>query len=272
MELDADYDSLVKVIKPFEIATAPAPKGTSFETAGISLDQIPDKQRYLRRSVCTPAGYDKTVADQLQIWDKEMMFNGCSIRGGASGSGLFHEGKLYGLLHAGAVTDGTGSDPCLNDTCVIEHNKPKKELSNFGYDVTNLHKCYKDCKLNTKLPGCLLPDPESKISVDYKAGAMNNFSLKREYTIMSQFSKFQVKGCTSDPKCSCDDPNGFKTHIGHTITGAPFFEDGKTYEPKPGAPAEMRYLCIRGQNADGTLDYPKNMTKMAIHLKNMKYR
>lgn len=272
MELDTDYDSLVRVIKPFEIAREPIRQSSTYDTVGIPLDKVPDHQQYLRQGVCKPAGANRTVVNERYLWDNELAFIGCSVRGGASGSGLFNNGKLHGLLHAGAVTDGdfaTMKDPCVIDTCTVHDNKPRREIANFGYDVTNLHDCYQDCQLNTKLPGCLLPDPESKIAFDVGSSAASNV-LTKKFKIESHFAKFQVKGCTSDPACSCDDPSGYQTHEGNTISGAPFFNDGATYNIKPNAPAEFRYLCVRGQNADGTIDARKNLVKLPLHLRNFK--
>ncbi len=272
MELDTDYESLAKVIKPFEIANVPARSNTPLETAGISLDKLTKKQQVLRHGTCTPAGYNKTVLNERYLWDDEMAFTGCSLRGGASGSGLFSQGKLYGLLHAGASTDNeyeNAPEPCITDTCTFENNKPKRELVNYGYDVTNLHLCYSNCELNTKLPGCLLPDEDSKIVFGGNGVAYSN-TLKKKFDITSNFTKFQVKGCTSDPSCSCDKPDGYKLHEGNTISGEPFFADGKTYSAKPNEPHEVRFLCVRGQREDGSVDDIKNMVKLPLHLKSFK--
>jgi hypothetical protein len=283
-ELTEDYSTLERFgIKPMEIATTPIQPNQTLTNVGFPQNGLAKADQVMRRSDCIS---DKatTVVNETQMWSMGMAFTNCSISGGSSGSSLSVDGKIYGILNSGALNQPppSGMQECEYDTCTFDgKNTPTHPQKNYGSDVTFLSKCYKDCKLNTKLPGCPLPDPGTDIRVSFGGAHPTNTTddLHNPLILSSKYNAYQIKGCSPGAtKCDCSDPSGYGaakavsikgTFVGNNssaIIPADYLPKAPSLIAQKGAPMQFQFLCIRGQNADGSLEDIKNVRSAPIYL------
>lgn len=283
LELDQDYDSLAQFgVSATEIAPS-LKMGEKVANVAIPLNQLPANQQIMRiNESCVP---DKpvTIIDRFRFFDHQVTLKSCSLTGGSSGSGLFNtSGQLAGLANAGVINDvpNNSSHVCELDTCVYDgKSTPKRQMSNFGFDITFLHKCYKDCRLDTTLPDCPLPDPGRDLGTFGFDNANWSSDLNKKVNITSKlFKNYQVKGCLPATNCSCKDPSGYqvmKEESGKkdmngsyqtALIPSQYFPKETKLTAKAGEPPTFQFLCLRGQLPNGSWDQLKNATAFPIYL------
>lgn len=283
LELDQNYESLAQFgVSATEIAPS-LKTGEKVKNVAIPLNKIVKDQQVMRiNESCVP---DKpvTIIDQFRFFDHQVTLESCSLIGGSSGSGLFNEsGQLAGLANAGVNGElpANSSHACEMDTCVYDgKSTPQRQMHNFGFDISFLHQCYKDCQLDTTLPDCPLPDPGRDLA---SFGFRNNnwsSDLNQKLPVLSKmFKNYQVKGCVPATDCSCQDPSGYQTmkedagkldmngYYQTSVSPAHYLPKGTKLVAKEGDPATFQFLCLRGQLPDGSWDKPKNATAFPIYL------
>lgn len=277
VELKEDYATLERYgVKPFELATTPIQPNQTFMNVGFPKSGLPENDVVMRRSECRNPR-KTNVIDLTQMWTNALEFTGCSVSGGSSGSSLITDGKIFGVVNSGAVNRPSDGKPaCQADTCSYDgQNPPSHQLKNYGFDVTALAKCYKDCKLNTELPGCPLPNQASLITARRDGPHPGSWvsSLKQKVILNSRFQQYQIKGCSQGyGSCDCNSPDGYQPAAtrpaGSGVSIEPHDYLSHISEPKAvaGAAPSFHFLCIRGQNADGSLDDIKNVRTYPLYL------
>lgn len=290
VQLSVNYNQIKSPpITPIELARDKFPHKADVDTVGIPLKEISKANQTLKKSVC----HTEKVADNITgkvLWKDMIVLDKCSSIQGASGSGLFNsQGQLVGLLNSGATTapPPSGMHECA-DTCVYDgKGSPVKENKNFAFDITQLHKCFDGCTLDIHRKGCPLPNrgttknPKDKDSSITKLGsqAETNWvnSLKKKMPFSNKhFKSLMVKGCAQgQANCRCDDASGYTATeplsslpvMGPTvaITPADYFPGSNT-EALAGQPPRLHVLCLRGVNANGSLDDIKNVTQYPLYL------
>lgn len=277
LELDVDYETLSRFgIQPIDIGTT-LNMTEKFENIAIPVQGISKKDQVLRKNPECQPEKKTTLIDMFRYFPEEIAMSHCSAVGGSSGSGLFNSnGELVGLMNAGTL-DQDPQPPkhnCETDSCVYDgKNPPFREKTNFAFDVTFLNKCYQDCRLNTKLPDCILPDQDSLIRT---APSPNNENwtpdLQRKITFESdKYIDLQVKGCDNANTCSCSEESGYQKlpkSESFTLSPATYFPGRASYKAVKGQDPIFQFLCLRGQNKDGSWDSLKNTTAYPLYLYN----
>lgn len=280
LELDQSYGELKqKGIEAKRIAKAPLQKDKKYDLVGVPTAGLKSPPS-VYKSQCDISG-PVSLVNQYQYWPDAVGFTGCSSVPGSSGSGLFRNNEIVGILNSGNfASDSKNKQPCYLGTCT--HNsgaEPELQMMNFGFDVTGLHKCYKNCTLDTSLPECPLPDPNSEIGItpDGNSSALNwTSTLNRGYLLNSNFKEHQIKVCVpSDKACDCKDPSGYSkmkettyvegvAHSGHLFRPSQYLP-GVPVFAKMGEAPNFYLFCFRGVKADGRLDDIKNVTSYPIY-------
>jgi V8-like Glu-specific endopeptidase len=281
LELDVNYKDLSRFgITPFEIGSA-FNTSEELQSVGIPLQGVNEENQVLHKNSHCQAESPVTIIDQFRYFTNEYPMNKCSIVGGNSGSGIFNkEHQLVGLMNAGTL--GQKPEPpsheCELDTCVYDGNgAPHRKDANFGFDVTSLNDCYKNCKLDTTLPKCRLPDSGSLISVG-PTGKNENWTsdLKhRKAFALKNGNGLQVKGCTEASSCSCQNASGYQTlpkekiisfqgEFNAVFSPADYFPGRKTTVDK--GQMQFQFLCLRARKADGQWEPLKNATAFPLYL------
>jgi len=278
IQLKETYGTLEKKygVKAFELATTPPVSNQRLTLTGFPTTDMNPENLGMYQSDCNIIAR-QTVIDTSQMWPESLVVNHCSIAPGNSGSSMVTDGKIYGVINSGAYfrAPNPGHEACEFDTCVYDGvNQPLRPRDNFGFDVTGIAKCYENCQLNTRLPGCPLPNQEDQIAAGLNGPHVTAWtsSLSHSVHLSSRFSKYVVKGCVGGQACSCADSGGYgpatttTTASGITsITPADYFP-GIPSEAVKGAHSKFVFLCIRGVNADGTLDDIKDVRNLPIYL------
>lgn len=268
MEVDTSYQALARLgIQPMEIAQTPINSTAPLRTVGVPLNGLEKHEQVMRTSVCRQKG-PVTLVDGTNMWRNDIALDQCSLTGGASGSGLFNDGKMYGLVHAGAVNEAFGNKACVIDSCVYDgRSEPKRNLDNYGFDVTFLHKCYENCRINTKRPGCPLPDPDKRITISHAPHPHWMTDLNRRIQLSSHFPSYQVKGCQArQSQCNCESNSGYTALNAQSVVPANYFPASSHPQVTPGGPPAFQYLCIRGVNADGSVEPAKNTLHVPVYV------
>ncbi|MCO5113846.1 MAG: hypothetical protein M9899_06700 [Bdellovibrionaceae bacterium] len=274
LELNTSYQALSdKGIEAKRISKTPLQKDKKYDLVSIPSQGI---NPVLRSGECN-MGPSVPLMTGAFVWGNAVEFSGCSATGGASGSGLFRNDELVGILNSGNVlADSQRPEPCEMGTCVYnETGQAEHKMKNFGFDVSGLHKCYKNCTLDTKLEGCPLPDPDTEFQIraDHPDSNGNwTSSLDRKFIINSPYRNYKVKVCSPGTSCNCNDPSGYGPPKEKTLpqTSTRYFTPS-SYLPnvptdaKRGEKSKLYLFCFRGVKPDGNLDDTKNITSYPIH-------
>lgn len=273
-ELDQSYQELEKKgIEAKRIAKTPLHKDKTYDLVGVPVEGM-KSDHALYSSQCQ-IGQRVPLMDREKFWPEAVEFSGCSSVGGSSGSGLFRNDELVGILNSGNLKSNLDrKDPCDIGTCTYgSDGEPQHKMLNFGFDVTGLHKCYESCTLNTKLKGCPLPDAgtEFEIAADHADEKNWTESLDRQYIVKPPAGSYQVKVCAPGTGCNCQDPSGYGPSKAHMKQGSRHFFKPSAYLPQApvklnqGDKTKLYLFCFRGVRPDGSLDEAKNITSYPLY-------
>ncbi len=279
-ELETSMDLLSNFgVKPARLA-ASMPRG-KYDNLAMPLSEVKAENRNMRLDQACEAGAPTTIVDQFRYYTNVTPFKNCSAVGGSSGSGLFNaSGELAGIMVAGVRSEAAKPPQhvCQTDTCVYDGTgAPFREEANFGFDVTYLAKCYKNCALDTNLAGCPLPAQDSAFGTTItRQDPVWHTSLNDVIQFSNpKFNRVHVKICPDAKTCSCQDSAGYVAgptgrgdgrtyHLGVRISD--YLAPGTPLTLKKGEPAQFRFMCLRGETPDGKLDDLKNTTNYPIWL------
>ncbi len=238
VELEQTYAQLAGV-EPKKIARTfdgSSLTNISSPTTGVNADE-----QFLRRSTCRSGGAAR-LSEGGYLWPRQIRVN-CSVVGGASGSPLFggSRDEIMGLVNTGVALNSGGTYCRMNLPCEIDGAKPGVQNTNYGFDVTFLHKCANQkCEIDPAKDGCALPDgagPRVDLPTVWN-GSSRAFDLDSRGAD-SPFQSYQVKwgpAGTTD----CDSNDGYAPAAGNSFS-----------PPVARGPDGMFVLCARGKTASG---------------------
>lgn len=270
IELDKSYADLKNLgIEPARLSSTPLRRNKAYELVSVPRQGMKSPLA-LYSSECK-IGPTETLMDNIHTWAYSVELDRCSAVPGSSGSALFRNGEITGLINAGNFNKESHKHPCELGSCTFDaQGRVSHNIKNYGFDVSFLHKCYEGCHLDIHLPGCKLPDPDEEIKtymdVPYHSTPPWVASLNQKFVINSKFKSYKVKVCSQgDANCSCNELSGYDQAF-----------EGKTWQPSQflpneevkatlGQPPKLHIFCFRGMLEDGSISDAEQATGIPVY-------